>query len=121
MIFAGAGVGGLLRWGIGAGVTRLLGSGFPFGTVAVNVAGCALAGYAHGALHDSAIREEYRTALFVGLLGGFTTFSAFSRDTIMLLEERQYWLASAHVIIANILCLGSAFLGMKLAGRSVFA
>src|SRR5690349_3209635 len=115
IVFIGAGIGGALRHGVNVGAARLFGFGFPFGTLIVNIAGSflmgALAGYF--ALRPG-IAQHMRLFLTTGILGGFTTFSAFSLDTALLIERHAYWLAAAYVagsVAASILAL---FAGMSL-------
>lgn len=116
LIFAGAGTGGVARYALSEWISRSGGT-FPFGTLAVNVLGCAVMGVLHTSLEGSSMRESYRLAIFVGLLGGFTTFSAFSRETLVLLEDRHWWLALANVMLTNALCLGGAWIGMRAGER----
>lgn len=88
IVFLGAGVGGALRHGVNVGMSRVMGSAFPWGTVTVNVAGSLLMGLLAGWF---ALRadpgQHWRLFLTTGLLGGFTTFSAFCLD-VNLLQER---------------------------------
>jgi CrcB protein len=115
IVFAGAGIGGALRHGVNVGSARLFGFGFPFGTLIVNVVGSfamgLLAGYF---LLRPGYSPEVRLFLTTGVLGGFTTFSAFSLDTALLVERHAYGLAAAYVagsVAASIMAL---FLGLAL-------
>ncbi len=101
-IAVGGALGAVLRHAVGVQVLRWLGSGFPFGTLAVNIIGS----FAMGALVEvMALRWqvgiETRAFLIVGLLGGFTTFSAFSLD-VVLLYERGAFLSMAFYLAASI-------------------
>ena len=115
IVFLGAGIGGALRHGVNVGAARLLGFGFPFGTLIVNVVGSFAMGLLAGyfAFHPG-IDQHMRLFLTTGVLGGFTTFSAFSLDVALLIERHAYALAAAYVagsITAGIIAL---FFGLAL-------
>ncbi len=95
-IALGSAVGAVLRHVVTEGITRLAGGGFPWGTLAVNVTGSLAIGVcvALSALAPGGWSPLARHTAMTGLLGGFTTFSAFSVQTLMLLEQGQ-WLAAA--------------------------
>lgn len=79
---------------------------FPFGTLAVNVVGCALVGFlAELADHRGVLSGETRTFLIVGLLGGLTTFSAFGNETMNLLRGGELWLACGNIVGHTVLGL----------------
>jgi len=115
IVFLGAGIGGGLRHGVNVGAARMLGYGFPFGTLIVNIAGSFLMGLLAGYFaFRPGISQHFRLFLTTGILGGFTTFSAFSLDTALLIERHAYWLAAAYVagsVAASILAL---FAGMSM-------
>ena len=115
---AGA-TGGLLRWGLTAGVQRLLPGAFPWGTLVVNVLGCFALGWL--ATHFAARAElslTLRTAVLSGLIGAFTTFSTFSFDTIELLRTGHAGKAVANVVLSVTVGLLAAWWGVVLANRS---
>jgi len=116
VLFVGAGgaVGSMLRYML-AGVIQRTANTFPVGTMAVNVAGCLLIGILSERFAEATIDPVYRTAILVGVLGGFTTFSTFSLDTLNLAENRQYTLALANVLITVTLCLVACWGGQRLA------
>ena len=92
LVFIGAGLGGVARHGVNLAAARWLGSGFPYGTLAVNVVGSALMGLIVGWLALRAGEgwtQSARLFLATGLLGGFTTFSAFSLDAVLLWERGE--------------------------------
>ena len=99
IIFIGAGLGGVLRHVLNGAITAAMGSGFPYGILAVNVMGSTAMGLAAGWL---AFRgegpPELRLFLTTGLLGGFTTFSAFSMDTALLIQRDETLLAAGYVV-----------------------
>lgn len=115
-MFAGAGLGGLLRWLIGLGVERLS-PAIPLGTLFVNLAGCFFAGVTAGWLELHAdLPREIRIFLITGFLGGFTTFSAFALETAALASQRA-GLALGAIVVKPALCVALAWLGMALAKR----
>jgi len=113
--FFGAGIGGALRHGVNVGASRIFGFGFPFGTLIVNIAGSFAMGLLAGYFaFRPGVAQHMRLFLTTGVLGGFTTFSAFSLDTALLIERHAYWLAAAYVagsVAASILAL---FAGMSI-------
>lgn len=111
LIFIGAGLGGVLRYAVSGWVHVLAGESFPTGTLVVNLIGCFGIGFLGAALSGPLIvREEYRIAILVGLLGGFTTFSTFGLETQRLLEEGSLALAAANAGLS----LGGGLLGVLL-------
>ena len=106
----GGAIGAALRHLVQTGATRLLGGGFPWGTLAVNVAGSFLM----GALFAAATQGSGRLSPFLaaGLLGGFTTFSAFSIDAMALYARGQTGLAGLYVAGSVALSLAGAAAGI---------
>jgi CrcB protein len=101
LVFVGAGVGGALRHGVNAAALRFFGSAFPYGTLAVNIAGSLVMGVLTGWFALKADPGlEWRLFLATGVLGGFTTFSAFSLDTVLLWERGQFWHAGLYVLVS---------------------
>lgn len=118
LIFLGAGAGGVARFGLSSLVERMAETHFPLGTLVVNLVGCMAVGALVVILERSEMREEYRLAIFIGVLGGFTTFSAFARETLALVEDRRWLLAGANVLLSNALCLVGAWIGFRIALRA---
>jgi fluoride exporter len=122
LIFLASGVGGLCRYALEGCSTRLCKSWltFPVGTLVVNVAGCfaigVLAMYftSRDRMHVS---EEYRIALMVGLIGGFTTFSAFGLEAFRLLGENQAARAGLNVGLSVALAIAAVWLGHRMAAQ----
>lgn len=118
-VFLGAGLGGVARYGLGLWVAKYWEGTFPLGTLAVNLLGALLMGVLVGALAGwgSAYGQPpvlVRTFLATGVLGGFTTFSAFALETMLLLERHDYALAAAYVglsLLGGLVALG---LGMEI-------
>ncbi len=115
-IAVGGACGALLRFWASTGVHGILGRGFPFGTLIVNVAGSFLMGFLFVALVERFnMSPEWRAALLVGVLGAFTTFSTFSIETLNLIEEGARLKAVLNVFLSVSLCLGGAWVGVVLA------
>ena len=115
VVFLGAGIGGALRHGVNLGAARLFGFGFPFGTLIVNVAGSLLMGLFAGYFaYRTGIPQHMRLFLTTGILGGFTTFSAFSLDTALLMERHAYGLAAAYVAVSVAASLAALFAGLAI-------
>ena len=115
-IAAGGACGALLRFWVGQGVHALVGWGFPLGTLVVNVAGSTAMGAVYILFverHD--IAPEWRAALVVGFLGAFTTFSTFSMDTLVLIQQGAHAKAGINVVASVVLCIVGCWLGMAVA------
>tara|TARA_R100000789_G_scaffold9365_2_gene13205 strand:+ start:1868 stop:2335 length:468 start_codon:yes stop_codon:yes gene_type:complete len=113
----GGALGASARYLTGIATARLLGKGFPWGTLTVNILGSFLMGVLVVALlHFSANR--FAPLLMTGLLGGFTTFSAFSLDAVTLYERGQVGVAAGYVAASVVLSIAALFAGLALA-RSV--
>jgi CrcB protein len=116
-----AGIGGFagsaLRYVV-AGVVQNWSGGirFPFGTLAVNLAGCLAIGFLSQLAETRGLfSAEARTLIFIGVLGGFTTFSAFGNETINLWRNGEATLAGANVAAHVVLCLGAVWLSRLVA------
>jgi CrcB protein len=98
---------------------RWLGADFPYGTLLVNVTGSFLVGVVHQvALQAVPVPEDLRLFLATGVLGGFTTYSAFSYETVRLAESGAWPLAWVNVLGTTVACLVMCFLGIA-AGRAL--
>lgn len=115
LVFLGAGMGGMMRHAVNAGAARLLGYGFPAGTMIVNVAGSFLMGALAGYFAlKTGLPQSLRLFLTTGVLGGFTTFSAFSLDAALLIERNAYGQAAGYVLGSLFLSLAGLFAGLAL-------
>jgi fluoride exporter len=113
IVFLGAGIGGALRHGANVGAARVMGDGFPYGTLVVNVAGSFLMGLLAGYFaFRPGVGQHLRLFLATGILGGFTTFSAFSLDTALLVERHSYGLAAGYALGSVVAGLAALFLGL---------
>lgn len=118
-VFIGGGIGSMLRYWAQGLVYSRMGSGFPYGTVLVNIIGCFLIGLLMVALEERFLATPaLRVFLTVGILGGFTTFSSFSFETLALFRDGESALALANVGLSMVVCLCATWTGMKL-GRLV--
>src|SRR5205809_1661219 len=112
LIALGGAVGSVLRYLIGGAVQRTSASGFPIGTMFVNVSGCFLIGILVRQFLNMQLSPELRALLIVGFCGGYTTFSTFSAETLGLIEGGEYGRATSYVILSVVLCLSATFMGM---------
>jgi CrcB protein len=116
LIGIAGGCGVVLRYLVVGWGQRLVTGAFPLGTLIVNVVGCLLIGILGGVLTGTElVRDEVRLALIVGLLGGFTTFSAFGFETAGLLSTGRWGTAVANVVLSNGLGVMAVWLGLRLA------
>jgi CrcB protein len=121
IVFLGAGIGGAGRHGVNVLSARLFGTGFPVGTLGINAAGCLAMGLIAGYFaFRGHLPEGARLFLMTGILGGFTTFSAFSLDAALLWERGEVGLAAVYVGASVILSLAGVAIGL-LVSRAMFA
>ena len=114
LVGAGGALGAMSRYGVGMLVGRLWPMSFPLATLLINVIGSLAMGIFVGLMARllPAWQEEARLFVAVGILGGFTTFSSFSLDAIVLLERGALWQAVAYVLLSVVLCLIGLYLGL---------
>lgn len=120
LIFFGAGVGGVFRYWISNVIHWFLGRDFPYGTLVVNVSGCFLMGLLFVLILErfDVVKPQLRSLLLIGFLGGYTTFSSFSIETLNLFENGALLSASLNILLSVILCIGAAWLGV-IGGRQL--
>ncbi|MGD9868569.1 MAG: fluoride efflux transporter CrcB [Hyphomicrobiales bacterium] len=112
---AGGAIGASARYLVGVGAARLLGAQFPWGTLTVNIVGCLLMGLLiETAALKLSLSNEMRTFLATGILGGFTTFSAFSLDFAILWERKDVSAAFAYLGASVGLSILALFLGLMI-------
>ena len=113
---AGGALGAVLRYLLTSWVHRLAPAGFPYGTLAVNVAGSLVVGFVSGVFAARTESREQLMPLFliVGVCGGFTTFSAFSTETYRLVEQGAVAPAALNVVLQIAGSLGAVFAGFWL-------
>ncbi len=113
-IGAGSFVGGITRYLLSQLIQAKFLTAFPFGTLVVNILGCLFIGLVFGLSDRGNINQEWRLFLATGVMGGFTTFSAFSNETVNMLRDGQLGYASAYVIASILLGLVATFIGISI-------
>ena len=117
----GGAIGSAARYGVNVWSGRMFGAEFPWHTLIVNVLGCFTMGLLTGLMALKLnLSQEARAFITTGILGGFTTFSAFSLDVALLVERKAMLAAGAYVASSVLLCLVAVFAGLFLI-RAVFA
>ena len=97
VVFVGAGIGGSIRHGMNIWVAHFLGTHFPWHTFVINILGSLVMGLVAGWFIDHRDEGHLRLFLATGILGGFTTFSAFSLDAVLLWERHEYLMAALYI------------------------
>jgi CrcB protein len=121
LVAAGSALGGVLRFLMVPWAQRYAAEGFPGGTLAVNILGSLVIGTVlRLASVEGMMSAETRVFLTVGLLGGFTTFSAFSAETMGLMQSGQWARAGIYIVASIVLCLFASFAGWSLGGGLTF-
>lgn len=121
IVAAGGALGAVARYGVGVWAQRLFPAAqWPWATLAVNVVGGLLMGLLTGwlAFRGGANSESIRLFAAVGVLGGFTTFSAFSLEAALMIERRQLAMAGGYVLASAVLSIAALFLGLMVARRA---
>jgi CrcB protein len=116
IVFIGGGLGAALRHGVNVLSARLWGTAFPWHTLIENVTGSLMMGLLAGyfAFKADPSSQHWRLFLTTGILGGYTTFSAFSLDTVLLYERGETALAALYVVVSVALAIGGLFAGLAL-------
>ncbi len=120
LIFIGAGLGGVFRYWVSHAVHGLVSRQFPYGTMVVNISGCFLMGLLFVLTTDrlDGGGSSLRALLLIGLLGGYTTFSSFSIESLLLFENGRWLSAFFNIIGTTTLCFVATWLGV-IGGRSL--
>ena len=115
IVFLGGGMGAALRHGINMAGARLAGTSFPNATLFINISGSLVMGLVAGYFaFKGGVPQHVRLFLTTGILGGYTTFSAFSLDTILLYQRGELGLAALYVILSVALSVGGLLAGLTL-------
>ena len=114
LVFIGAGVGGVMRYAVNLAASRI-DSDFPYGTLAINVVGSILMGMLVGWFALRSESPQARLFLATGVLGGFTTFSTFSLESVSLIERGQAPAAAGYIVASVGIALGGLFVGLWVA------
>lgn len=121
LVGIGGAVGAMMRHGVSHFALRAFGPGYPWGTLIANVSGGLLMGLLVGYLaHQGAGARDLRLLLATGVLGGFTTFSAFSLEVVLMVERKDWGQAIGYAGLSVGVCVLAVFVGLMLA-RKVFA
>jgi CrcB protein len=115
IVFFGGGLGAALRHGVNLVAARALGTEFPYGTLIINILGSLAMGLiAEYFALKMGLPQRLRLFLTTGILGGFTTFSAFSLEAALLYERGQQMGAAVYVVASVVLAIGALFAGMAI-------
>ncbi len=111
ILATGGAIGTLLRYSVSGLTHRAVSGIFPWGTLAVNLTGSFLIGLLWGIFEVQNISSNMRTFLFIGILGGFTTFSTFALESLNLMRDNEIKLALSNVLLSNVLGILLVFAG----------
>jgi fluoride exporter len=115
IVFIGGGIGAALRHGVNVAAAGFLGTAFPYGTLFINVSGSLIMGLiAEYFALKAGLPQSWRLFLTTGILGGFTTFSAFSLEAALLYERGQLASAAIYVVASVVLSIGGLFAGLAI-------
>lgn len=114
LVAAGGALGAVTRYGVSLAIARIAATAFPLATLIVNILGSVLMGVVVGALARWQPEWQHEARLFiaVGILGGFTTFSSFSLDTVALIERGALAQAGTYAALSVVVCLLGLYLGL---------
>jgi fluoride exporter len=113
LVFTGGGIGASARYYLSGAVYRFLPADFPYGNLLVNLSGCFTIGLLMTLMEDRFVSEpSLRIFLTIGILGGFTTFSSFSYETVALLRDAEVLRASLNIVASVFGCLAATIIGM---------
>ncbi|MES2031323.1 MAG: fluoride efflux transporter CrcB [Pseudomonadota bacterium] len=115
LVFVGGGLGATLRHVVNVTCARCMGTAFPWGTFIINITGSTVMGLIAGYLaYKGEASQPWRLFLMTGILGGYTTFSAFSLDTVLFYERGELGLALAYALGSVVLSIAGLFAGLAL-------
>ena len=116
LIALGGATGSVLRYWMSNGIHIFMNGSFPYGTMAVNILGSLIIGTLYVLLYERFdVSPEWRALLIIGVLGGFTTFSSFSVETMNLIEAGEPFKAGMNIILSVSLCISACWVGMVMA------
>lgn len=114
MVALGGAVGASLRYGVSLAMVALLGRSFPFATLTVNIIGSFVMGVLFTAIEHGIIGDQqWRAFIGIGLLGAFTTFSTFSLDTLLLIQQQEWLKAVLNILFNVLICIIAVAVGMQ--------
>jgi CrcB protein len=115
IVFLGGGIGAALRHGVNLASARLFGLAFPYATLIENVTGSLVMGLlAAYFVAKAGVPQHWRLFMTTGILGGYTTFSSFSLDTVLLYERGEIGVALLYVLLSVVLAVGGLFAGFAI-------
>jgi CrcB protein len=115
IVFLGGGIGAALRHGVNITSARLLGTAFPYATLFENVTGSLVMGLLAGYFaFRGGLPQHWQLLFTTGILGGYTTFSTFSLDAVLLYERGQPGAAALYVVLSAALAIGGLFAGLTM-------
>lgn len=113
LVWLGGGLGAVARYGLSVQLHHWFGFSFPYGTLGVNVLGCFVMGIVIHLLADPTAHADLRLLVITGILGGFTTFSAFGLESVTMLKNGDSLGAMGYVMLSVVLGLAAVWLGMQ--------
>ena len=115
LVFVGGGIGSVFRYVLSTFFTASANT-FPYATLIVNISGSLLIGILTGIfISESAANESWKLLLIAGFCGGFTTFSAFSKESFVMIQQQQYGMLALYVLLSVVVCIGAAATGFFIA------
>jgi len=114
VIGSGSFIGGVSRYLLSQLIHSRYTTSFPIGTLGVNILGCFIIGLVFGLSEKMNFAHEWQLFLITGILGGFTTFSAFSNETFSLIRDGQLWIALSYILLSVVIGILATFLGFSL-------
>jgi fluoride exporter len=114
LVGLGSFIGGISRYLVTLFVQNKILSAFPYGTLVVNITGCFLIGVIYALSERANWNPEWRIFLATGIMGGFTTFSSFSNETVSMLRDAEYWPAFSYIALSILIGLAATFGGISL-------
>lgn len=121
IVALGGGIGAALRYGVNVGAPRIFGADYPWHTLIVNVVGCFLIGLLTELMALKInMSLEWRLFFTTGILGGFTTFSAFALDFVLMAERREFMAAGGYALASVVFSIAASFLGLAVV-RTILA
>jgi len=117
VVFLGAGLGGLTRYALSGWVQQQAGSGFPWGTLVVNVTGSLVLALVYTMLEATRLAPSWRAFVGIGFLGGYTTLSTFSYETLRRLQDAQWHRATGYILASVGFSMAGALAGFGIGAR----